>query len=278
MKLTIGMATYDDFCGTWFTIQALRMYHPEVAGAEIIVVDNNPDGAHGRTLKENSDNCRFRYEPFTGRTGTSARDEIFKIASGDYVIVLDCHVLLLPGAVGSLVDHWRSDPESKDILSGPLVYDSLEGVNTSFKPEWRSSMYGTWHCDREGMESGKAFEIPMMGLGAFACRREAWPGFNEHFKGFGSEEGYIHEKFRLGGGRALCVPGFKWIHRFGRPDGTRYPLKIEDRIWNYIVGWMELHRDPEHEVIKGALDHFKDQYSTERMIEMIEQAKELYPT
>lgn len=47
-KLTIGMATYDDFDGVFFSVQALRMYHPETEGAEIIVLDNNPEGAKAR--------------------------------------------------------------------------------------------------------------------------------------------------------------------------------------------------------------------------------------
>jgi hypothetical protein len=29
-RLCVGMATYDDFDGVWFTIQAIRMYHREV--------------------------------------------------------------------------------------------------------------------------------------------------------------------------------------------------------------------------------------------------------
>ena len=45
-KLTIGMATFDDYHGVYFSIQALRMYHPEVIDdIEILVVDNNPDGS-----------------------------------------------------------------------------------------------------------------------------------------------------------------------------------------------------------------------------------------
>lgn len=84
-KLTIGMATYDDFDGVFFSVQALRMYHPETEGAEIVVLDNNPEGAQGKALKGCSAGCGFRYEPFVGRSGTSSRDELFKIATGKYV-------------------------------------------------------------------------------------------------------------------------------------------------------------------------------------------------
>ena len=49
------------------------------------------------------------------------------------------------------------------------------------------------------------FEITMQGLGLFACRRDAWPGFNPAFRGFGGEEGYIHEKIRQRGGETLVL-------------------------------------------------------------------------
>ena len=51
--LTIGMATFDDFHGVYFSIQALRMYHPEVMDdTEILIIDNNPKGEHGKQVKK----------------------------------------------------------------------------------------------------------------------------------------------------------------------------------------------------------------------------------
>ena len=48
-KLTIGMSTYDDYDGVFFTIQSLRMYHLHGMqnDIEFIVIDNNPESAHG---------------------------------------------------------------------------------------------------------------------------------------------------------------------------------------------------------------------------------------
>ena len=101
-------------------------------------------------------------------------------------------------------------------------------------------MYGKWGSDGNGLASGEPFDIPMQGLGMFSCETKNWRKFNKHFKGFGGEEGYIHEKFRQYGGRSVCVPQAKWVHRFGRPDGPQYPLNLVDRTWNYYVGWLEL--------------------------------------
>ena len=39
MELTVGMATYRDFDGVYFTVQALRLYQ-DMEGVELLVVDN----------------------------------------------------------------------------------------------------------------------------------------------------------------------------------------------------------------------------------------------
>src|SRR5262249_33041738 len=70
--------------------------------------------------------------------------------------------------------------------------------------------------------------------------KEAWLGFNPRFRGFGGEEFYIHEKFRQAGRQCWCLPWLRWLHRFGRPGGVPYPNTLEDRLWDYLVGWDEL--------------------------------------
>jgi hypothetical protein len=107
-------------------------------------------------------------------------------------------------------------------------------------------MWGVWGNDPRGADPAAApFEIPMQGLGVFACRRAAWPGFNPRLRGFGGEEGYIHEKFRQRGGRVLCLPFLRWVHRFARPHGIPYPACWEERIRNYLLTFDELGLDPE---------------------------------
>ena len=153
---------------------------------------------------------------------------------------MDCHVMFMPGAIDALLDYFDNTPNCIDIVQGPMMYESLNGCLTHLKPIWGEMMYGKWGTDHEGLKSGKPFDIPMQGLGMFACETENWRKFNKHFKGFGGEEGYIHEKFRQYGGRSLCIPQVKWLHRFGRPDGVQYPLALSHRVWNYYIGWLEL--------------------------------------
>lgn len=277
-KLTIGMATYDDYDGVFFTIQSLRIYHEECRDAEFIVIDGNPKGEHGKACKNFVTNAvGGKYVPHEGRASSFNKYKIADHATSKYVLIMDCHVLVEPKGVRNLLDYFEKKPSCRDLVQGPLWYDDLKNVSTNFNPTWRGDMYGTWHTNREAYDLGLPFEIPMQGMGLLAFEREFWPGIGDHFVGFGAEEGYIAEKFRLNGGRNVCLPGLRWNHRFGRPAGVKYPLVLEDRIWNYIVGWMELHRNPEHEVIRGTLDHFKEKVPESKIRDMIEKAKGLYP-
>jgi len=247
IKMTIGMATYDDYDGVYFSLQALRLYHPDVVDdAELIVVDNNPGGKCAEALKKLEGYIpNYRYIAQTSTQGTAVpRQRVFSEASGAFVLCMDCHVLLLPGALRALLDYLDANPATRDLVQGPLLADDLRKACTHLAPVWRGGMFGTWESDERGNDpAGAPFEIPMQGLGLFACRMDAWPGFNSCFRGFGGEEGYIHEKFRQAGGRTLCLPALRWIHRFDRPLGIPYRNVWEDRIWNYLLGFTELGLD-----------------------------------
>ena len=276
--MTVGMATYDDYDGVFFSIQSLRMYHEPCRDAEFIVLDGNPNGEHGKACKKFvTGPAGGNYIAYEGTPSSFNKYEIVKHAQGKYVLIIDCHVMLEQGGVERLLDYFGSNPDCKDLVQGPLWYDDLNNVSTHFDPVWRGDMFGTWGTYREAYERGEPFEIQLQGMGMLAFERKNWPGIGPHFKGFGGEEGYISEKFRLNGGRNICLPGVRWNHRFGRPNGVKYPLWLEDRIWNYIIGWMELHRDPEHHMITSMMEHLKERVRPEKMKEMLERAKEIYP-
>lgn len=137
-------------------------------------------------------------------------------------------------------------------------------------------MYGVWNTNKQAMDTGKPFDIPMMGLGLFSCETKHWLGFNDAFKGFGGEEGYIHEKFRLHGGKTICLPQLAWIHRFGRPNGVKYRLSLEDRIWNYYIGWLELRKNPDDDMVVSITEHFKDKISNDTLQRIFIEAKQYY--
>jgi len=236
------MATYDDYDGVYFTVQSLRLHHPEViADVEFVVVDNNPAGPCAEPLKALANYApNYHYVAVPGALGTGVRDFVFRQAAGEFVLCMDCHVLVAPGALSRLLAYFEAHPASDDLLQGPMLLDDLVNVYTHWAPAWRGGMFGTWETDPRGTDiESPPFEIPLQGLGLFACRRAAWPGFNPSFRGFGGEEGYIHEKFRRKGARALCLPFLRWVHRFNRPMGVPYANKWEDRIRNYMIGHAE---------------------------------------
>lgn len=264
-ELTIGMATYNDFDGVYFTIQALRLYH-DLENTEILVVDNYGCQETKAFVQQWT---KGKYILARDVVGSSApRDLIFREAQGEAVLCCDCHVLFVPGAIARLKKFYRDTPDCLDLLQGPLLYDDGKMVATHFNPRWNAQMLGVWGTDPRGQDpNAEPFEIPMQGLGAFSCRKRAWLGFNPGFRGFGGEEGYIHEKFRQARRRCLCLPWFRWMHRFSRPRGGSFPLKTEDRLRNYLIGHAELGLD-----VRPVLKHFSSYLPLDQVISIAEDA------
>lgn len=266
MKLTIGMATHDDFDGVYFTTQSIRAHHAQ-KNIELIVIDNFGCDHTSNWVKSWVGNCRYIERKDV--VGTAApRNLVFTEATGDVVMCVDCHVLLMPGAISKLVEFYEKNQNCMDLIQGPMMHDDLHGMSTHFHPEWRDHMWGTWAYDTRAEDiNGEPFDIPMQGLGLFACRRDAWLGFNDRFRGFGGEEGYIHEKFRKAGRRALCAPWLRWVHRFPRPYGVSYPLSIDDKIRNYLIGHSELGLD-----LQPIFEHFMPFVSRKKMFALAAEA------
>ncbi len=272
--LSVGCAVYQDFSGVYFTLLALKIYHPHV---ELIVVDNAPQPSRqteGITLAVGG---KYVHRP--DLSGTSKpRAHVFELAETEWVCCLDCHVLLSPGAIGALLAYAEDNPDSKDVLTGPMRHDDGRGMSTHWQANPTCGLWGEWGDDQRGHDPrGPAFEIPMMGLGLFAMRKAAWPGFNQHFRGFGGEEGYLHEKVRQRGGKALCLPALGWYHRFrdlgGGFEGVPYPLSLEDHTWNLLVG----HRELGIEATDKIFEHFGRRLPIGSWNALVKQAKEVQP-
>jgi glycosyltransferase involved in cell wall biosynthesis len=272
-KLTIGMPTYDDYDGVYFSVQALRMYHSEVIDdIEILIIDNNPDSVYGKALEHFSNSSPLiKYIPFRDEVGpANAKNQVFKNAECPYVLCMDGHILMEAGSLKKLIDFYEENPDTKNLHQGPLLYDDLKHISTHFDPVWRGQMYGIWATEDEARDkNAKPFEIEMSGCGVFSCRKDAWVGFNNRFHGFGGEEGYIQEKFRQAGHATLCLPFLRWVHRFGRPGGVKYPLTLFNKIKNYFIGHSELGLD-----LKPIYEHFSEWVSKEQLDKLLEETKE----
>ena len=273
-KLTIGMSTFDDYDGVYFSIQALRLYHKDVlSDIEFVIIDNNPNGSHGRALREFIAHIDIpvQYVPFTKYHSTSIRSKIFDLADTPYVLCMDSHVFIEAGALSKLIQFYDDRLDGKNLIQGPLIYDDLTNISTHFNSTWGAHMWGQWELDDRGKDpNGKPFEIPSQGLGLFSCRTDSWLGFNKYFRGFGGEEGYIHEKYRKNGKKTLCLPFLRWMHRFNRPLGIPYSNNLKDRFRNYIIGFNEVGLNT-----SDCKEHFKDVISIEEMSNIEEDVKRL---
>jgi hypothetical protein len=254
------MAFYDDFNGVYFTLQALGLYHGEdLQGCEILLVDNHPGSPESKRIqglgaawsgasREVMDGLGdllpsgidLWYVPAGEVTGTSApRNLVFEKATRPAVMCMDSHVLLAPGSIRKLREYYYANPDTGDLLTGPRLADNLRDPITHFQDVWRDDMWGIWGHHPSGCDpSGPPFAIAAHGLGLFTCRKDAWLGFNENFRGFGGEEFYIHTKFRQAGHKCLSLPFLRWVHRFGRSG--QYPLSLWHRLRNYVIGHQEL--------------------------------------
>lgn len=305
VKITFGMAVFEDFKGLFFTIQSLRATLFEnqklLHRIEFVVVDSGHKPKISDRIRQwlakipNS-----KYVKYTGPDSTSApRDLVFASATGDIVICVDSHIVLVPSAIPAIDDHFRYDRNRLDIVTGPLLFDAFTTIATHFNTVWGGGMRGQWadawrapdgmivearqsgpncilHRAMDGEEvpvmptsgmipdgpipwnryvqalwvhgympigmnqSDEAFEIPAMGLGLFACRRDVWPKFcageTTALTGFGGEEHNIHEVFRQMGGRAVCIPAVKWVHEFRDDnDPPPYSAKTYQKVRNNVL-------------------------------------------
>lgn len=235
MRWTIGMPSYRNFAEVYFTVQSLRLHH-DLSGCEIVVVDNFGDPILESFCREKG-NGIIRYEKFTDVQGVSAaKNRIFEIARGDYVLCMDSHILLQRGTLDTL-------PPDDDFVQGPCLFNHFKGYSCEWLPVWSNSMWGVWADVIQALPD-KPFEIWATGAGFFCCKRESWLGFNPEFRGFGGETGYIQEKYRHAGRRVWCDPKKIWVHFFNN-IGRKTPFDhlLVERVRNYLIGFEELGLD-----------------------------------
>ena len=276
-KLTIGSAVYDDFEGVYFTYQSLRLNNMDIwDDLDLIVIDNNPESAEGQATRDFCHRTNgIRYIPYPDKRSTAVRNEIFTNSQAKFSMSIDAHVLFEPDTIKKLISFFEENPETNDLYHGPMFYDEITGHDPCSKmdPVWRDNMFGIWaYDDRGNNKNGDPFEIDMHGLGIFACRTESWLGFNEDFIGFGGEEGYIHKKFQKAGHKIWCLPFLRWLHRFQRPLGVKYPLILQERVRNYLIGHRELEL-PFDEII----DHFGQSVNINEIIQNLDTPPEATP-
>ena len=128
------------------------MYH-NLIECEIIVVDNNPSNRASATLRKQVNewhkkgNAGARYIEATDKIGAAyTRNVGFAEAEGEFVLALDCHVLLSMHAIGRLLKYYTINRETTSLLTGPLLPSSLnpKKISTHFDDVWRGGSHGIW--------------------------------------------------------------------------------------------------------------------------------------
>lgn len=156
-RITIGMATYNDFEGVWATLQSIFLHNdwdsPE--DVQIVIVDTSPIGSEHRKLVldlvnkgghflKGSRTTNFKYLDMSNNPGTTLpRDKVFDVADAPYVCVMDCHVMLRSNTLLKLL-HWFEETKFDGLVHGPILYDNLHTISTHFDDQFRGGMWGTW--------------------------------------------------------------------------------------------------------------------------------------
>ena len=277
--LTIAIATFDDWEGVWATVTSLFANHAEeMKNCEILILDQDCESKGGRltgkyatkAMKSRIVNGHLhsaQYIPDRETSGVGpARNRLFEKASSDYVLVLDSHVVLDANVLKRLLWYYTRHPNSRDLLTGPLLSNGGGFVGTHQELQWRSGALGTWAKDKRAFNAnGDPFEIPMQGLGLFSCRRDAFPGFSKQQRGFGCAEALFCQSFRDRGDAVLCHPALRWTHRFDDPAKKPYDIFLTDKLSNYMLEFERTGMDP-----SGLFDHFQGKLNAKDQQRMME--------
>lgn len=237
MLLTIAIPTFDDYRGLSLTLQSLNMHHRGL-GFDLLVFDNFDKCERS---KKAAQNAKARLISDTTVQGTCyAKSRCIQEALGDFVLVIDSHVLLDVGSVKSLLTFLAANPSQAalNIYHGPLVSNAGAIYATELKPTWSSNSWGKWHnrITKDNPLPGQPFEIWGHGCGAFCINKRNWPGYHPRCKGFGGEEGIIQEHYRARGGKAICLPFLQWTHSFNDGGPVPHPVSVDDKFRNNMLG------------------------------------------
>ena len=134
-------------------------------------------------------------------------------------------------------------------------------------------MYGVWESDPRGEDPQAAgIDIPMQGLGLFACRRGAWPGFDPGSAGLAVKKATsTRRRASAADERCVCRSCDGSTGSSG-PSVHLIVTRWEDRIHNYYVGFTELGLDTaEMEA------HFAELLGAETCARILAEIKAAYP-
>lgn len=256
-KLTIGTPFYEDFKGAFFTIQNIQINHRKFKDRiEFVVVDNKPRTRQSARLKKflgSITQSKVKYVELKSPVGTAcAKNAVFDNAETDYVLCIDSHVILEENCIEDLFRIYEYGMDHDGLVQGPLIGDDADPqtAQNSFTSKWSGGMFGQWERIAQGRKKVIP-ATPSFACGFLSSRKDNWLGFNEHFRGFGGEEGYIQQKYWKNTRPAFVFQELGWCHLFEDIDRSNSHKSVFDQARNYIIGWQELGFD-----LTEMKDHF----------------------
>lgn len=203
---------------------------------EIIIVDNDPSGGLGDTLRQKFQDCPdnvIRYLPSDRNDGFgAANNDGFRIASGKYLFCLNPDTLLVNNAIAILRDYMEMCPDCgacggnllhADMRHAPSMRRILPGLF------WEISEMFNLNPERVRFgrsirfnHTGKPFDVGYICGADLMIRKEivdSIGGFCEEFFMF-FEETDLCARIRKAGFRVVSVPSAKIIHLEGQSFGT----------------------------------------------------------
>ncbi len=250
--LTIGMPHFQDWEGAWATIQSV-LWEALAAGIsdkiEILVVDQSTESEAGKKLKGylNGWVPRSKYvaQPNVGTAG--GKNAVFQHASGEWVLLLDCHAALKPGSLRRIFAWMVSHRSDGNLYAG--VMDLGAGYHAH-----RETIAGlaAWMA-----ETGKVAPLPAQfrhlpeaAINYVGSRVKSWDGvapLKPHV--LGTDHGFHSHVDRVWRGDSLG----RWATDPRAADENAPPFEIDN-----AAGWFLFCRrdawlmaQPYHPLMKG---------------------------
>ena len=267
--LTIAMPHKHDWEGVWATINFFRdeiLAEGLEKWVSINVIDQQPgwggdihNGGHLKRLTSqiSDSGVKCGYFPFTEVEGSApAKNAAFRYSSGDWVLVVDCHVQLERGSLKKTFDFIQKNSLSNDLYHGQLCTDDRKAYYVGLKlyhpnpAGWQTPrpmigkdlVFGVWETKMAKDMPKTPFEIEACGGWCILSRRAAFVGYHPLMAGFGGEEGYTHEATRQRGNKVYSLPFLRGTHRFHRMNTINYGGD-EKIIRNHVIGCMSIGKD-----------------------------------